>query len=395
MLLLDTHVSFSDLPSGAKVTSNSQVDDLGNGEHLEQQEDSENVESGVMEASKLHADFLLAKTGTMFNPQGGSRPILRDPDASAEPQPSSTGYGESLLETAIPGTQDTTLTEYTGSLGDELREAYCDTESKQRSEFLPIDALDRIVTEERVREEIGKFSETSDDELDRHVQHVLGAASTIPGQTTSRKKIFAILALIDKLDAIWDFVTEGIYDVHLPFEKEKTQSLGGTRKGRLELSRKSETSGSTRIPIRAFHGWSGSEVTNFERTQWNVHIPIFFLNTKKEPKVRHYPLQESVVLPFIEDDEVKQGGKMGGFSEVWRVKFHPSHHNQGFLAVGLFPKTKIPLLYVSNWIICISSQGNAKIHHSPSNDCVTWTRDPSATRCKISKGSALATICTS
>ncbi|KAG6365568.1 hypothetical protein INS49_007179 [Diaporthe citri] len=304
MLLLDTRVSFSDLPPsssvqkpGTELASNSQVDDLGNGKHLEQQEDSEDLDSGATGSSQPPADILVAKTGTRFKSEGDSRPMPGDSDAPAESQPSSTGYDESLLETAIPETQDTTLTECTGSLGDELREAYCDTESKQRSDFLPIDALDRIVTEDRVKEEIGKLSGCSRKNLNHDVQQVLGAASTIPGQTTSRKKIFAILALIDKLDAIWDFVTEGIYDVHLPFEKEKAQSPGGHEK-------------------------------------WNVHIPIFFLNTKKDPKVRHYPLQESVVLPFIEDDEVKQGGKMGGFADVWRIKFHPSHHNQGVLASG-------------------------------------------------------------
>lgn len=248
--------------------------------------------------------------------------------------PPSLKYNDTLEEKTVSVTQETTLTECPDRLGDELRNAYCDTEGKQPSEFLPIDALDRIVTEERVREEIAKFSEISDDELDRHVQHVLGASAT-PGQTTSRKKIFAILALIDKLEAIWDFVAEGIYDAHLPFEKGRAQSPDGSRKGRLELLRKSDTGDSTRVPIRAFHGWRGAEVTIFERTQWDVHVPIFFLNTKKDPRVRHYPLQESVVLPFIEDDEAKQSAKMGGFADVWRIKFHPSHHNHSVLAVCL------------------------------------------------------------
>lgn len=351
---MNTHVSFSDLPSlspvqkqGTELASNSQVDDLGNGKHLEQQEDSEDSITGATTPSQASVELLVSKAGGKFRQEGDSESMLGNQDANVESQPSSTGYDESLLGSVIPETQDTTLTECSESLGDELRDAYCDTESKQRSEFLPIDALDKIVTEDRVREEIGKFSEIPSDGLDRHVQHVLGA-STVPGQTTSRKKIFAILALIDKLEAIWDFVSEGIYDVHLPFEKEKAQSPDGSRKGRLELSRKSDTSGSTRVPIRAFHGWSGAEVTSFERTQWDVHVPIFFLNTKKDPRVRHYPLQESIVLPFVEDDEVKQGGKMGGFADVWRVKFHPSHHNRGVLAVGSTQNLKLLASYILN-----------------------------------------------
>lgn len=340
MLLLDTHVSISDLPSNSsaqkpetELASNSQVDDLGNGKHLEQQEDPEDLVTSATASSQLQAEILFAKTGTRFRLEGDSQSIPGNLDVSTESQTSSLGHSDSLLERALTDTQNTEPSEYTGSLGDELREAYCDTEGKQHNEFLPIDALDRIVTENRVREEIRRFSKGPHDGLDRGVQDVLGA-STSSGQTTSRKKIFAVLALVDKLEAIWDFVTEGIYDIHLPFEKERAQSPDGARKGPLELSRKTGTDGSTRIRIKAFQTWNGAEVTNFERTQWNVYIPIFFLNTPKEPKVLHYPLQESIILPFIEDDEVKQSSKMGGFAEVWRVKFHPSHHNQGVLAVG-------------------------------------------------------------
>lgn len=389
ILLLDTHVSFDDLlqsssvqKPGTELASNSQVDDLGNGKHLEQQEDSADLITDATTPSQVPAGFLVTEAGTRFRPEGDSHSNAREPGCA--------GRFTALLKrirresSRNRDTRDAKHNSHRmyGSLGDELRGAYCETASKQRSEFLPIDALDKIVTEDRVKEEIGKLSKCSNKNLDHDVQQVLGA-SNIPGQTTSRKKIFAILALIEKLEAIWDFVREGIYDIHLPFEKEKTQSPDGPRKGRFELSRRSDTGSSTRIPIKAFHGWTGAEVHNFERTQWDIHIPIFFLNTKKEPKVRHYPLQESVVLPFVEDDEVKQGGKMGGFAEVWRVKFHPSHHNHGVLAVSMAPNIKILTLYISDCIIYASSQEDAKTPLSLSNDFITWTRKPSARRSKI------------
>lgn len=346
MLLLGTTVSSADLPPassvqepGTEVASNSQVDDLGNGKHLEQQKDSESLFSGPTGLYKLPADILLAKTGTGFRLEGDHQSMSGDLDALSESQPSSFGHNDSLLERSIPGTKDTSFTESTGSLEDELREAYCDTASKQRSEFLPIDALDGIITEDRVDDIIGKSPKGLSVESGRSVQQIL-CASMIPGQTTSRKKIFAILALIDKLEAIWDFVAEDIYDIHLPFEKQKAQTVDGSKKGRLELTRRSDTCASARIPVKASHGWTGAAVTSFERTQWDVHVPIFFLNTQEDPKVRHYRLQDSVILPFIEDDEVKHGGKVGGFADVWRVKFHPSHHNQRSLAVSMNPKVQ-------------------------------------------------------
>lgn len=345
MLLSNNDISTDDCASNLTVqkaetdlASNSQVDDLGNGKHLEQQEYLDDSASGATPTSREPAELLVAEAGTGLRWEDKHQPMQEALD-TLETQPSSNGYDESLLDNGVPETQVTTSSEGFGSLGDELREAYRETASKQRSDFLPINALDRIVTEDRVREEIRKYSTGSYDDSDRDVKHILDA-STNPGQKTSRKKIFAILALLDKLGAIWDFVREGIYDVHLPFEKEKAHSPDGSRKNRLELTRRSDTGDSTRTPIRAFHGWTGADVSHFERTQWDVHIPIFFLNTEKDPRVRHYTLQESVVLPFIEDDEVKQGGKMGGFADVWRVKFHPSHHNHGVVAVSVARPSK-------------------------------------------------------
>lgn len=310
---LDSTVPSTALPSnlpvrepGTEVASNSRVDDLGNWKHLEQQRDPEYLAADTVALSQLPADILLATTGTGlgFRVEGDCHSMSGDLDALSEPQPFPVEYNNILPEETLLGAQEKTLAEMTGVLEDELREAYCDTAGKQRREFVPIDALDRIVTEDRVRDILGKLSKGSSSDPNRNVQQVLGT-SAIPGQTTSRRKIFAILALIDKLEAIWDFVAEGIYDFHLPFEKQKAHAIDGvSRKGRLELSRRSDTCASERIPIRASRGWNGAAVTSFERTQWDVHVPNFFLNTDKDPKVRHYHLQESVVLPFIEDDEV-------------------------------------------------------------------------------------------
>lgn len=336
---LDNTVPPADLSvrePGTEVASNSQVDDLGNGKHLEQQNDPEYLAAGPAALPQLPTDNLLVTTGTGlgFRLEEDCQSMSGDLDALSESQPSPSGYDNGLPGEALPATQDRELADLTGGLGDELREACCNTAGKQQREFVPIDALDRIVTEDRVRDILRNFSKGSSSDPDQDVQQILGT-SAIPGKTTSRKKIFAILALIDKLEAIWDFVAEDIYDFHLPFEKQRAQIIDGARKSHFELSRRSDTCASARIPIRSSQGWSGAAVAGFEKTQWEVHVPIFFLNTDKEPKVRHYRLQESVILPFIEDDEVEHCSGVGGFGDVWRVKLHPSHHNQGTLTVSI------------------------------------------------------------
>lgn len=215
------------------------------------------------------------------------------------------------------------------SLGDELREAYCQTKSKERHKFLPIDALDSIVTKERVREEIGKFSNVSHDDADRGVRLILDPPN-LAGQISSRKKIFAILALIDKLETIWDFIRQDIYDAHLPFEKQP-EDPDWTQKTWPALLRRAAPGSRVRFRIAAFRGWTGAEITSFERTQWDVYVPIFTLS----PRSHHHVLEDSVILPFVEDDEVKRGDEMDGFANVRRVKFHPSHYECGLLFVSV------------------------------------------------------------
>ncbi|KAI3391294.1 hypothetical protein diail_7625 [Diaporthe ilicicola] len=330
----DLYLYPSDQHGGHEVASNSQVDDLGNGKHLEQQRDSQDTTS----FDELSTELLVAETGTGLRLDEDSHSMSKDLDALAESQPSSHGYDDSLLEKDTPETQSSAYTEDCLSLGEELRDARCSTDGKQPSNFLPIDALDRIITKERVKEEMRKLSRASSPDLDGLADDILDV-STASGAATSRKKIFAILALVEQLETIQDFVREGIYDSHLPFalaEKQKITTANGARKTPLELMTDTDLDGTGKKPqaIKSFHGWADNNIRIFEKTQWEVCIPIFFLNTEKDPKVLHYRLKETVVLPFIEDDEVKQGAKVGGFANVWRVKFHPAHHNHGKLASG-------------------------------------------------------------
>lgn len=173
------------------------------------------------------------------------------------------------------------------TLGDELRGAYRRTESKERSEFLPVDALDRIITHERIREEIVKLSRKSQHDADQGARLLLGSSNR-PGQISSWKKMFAILALIDKLETIWDFVRQDVSDIDLPLKKT-FDFRGRPRERRPILLRRSGygRESARLIPIEAFDDWTDDEIMNLERTQWEVCGFIVCFNNKETPEARH------------------------------------------------------------------------------------------------------------
>ena len=76
------------------------------------------------------------------------------------------------------------------------------------------------------------------------------------------------------------------------------------------------------MSIEAFKNWSDEEIEDFDRIQWWMLAPVL---TRKE----HHELDDYPILPFITfeaNDEMKRR-KEGGYSEVYPVRIHPSHHN--------------------------------------------------------------------
>ena len=298
--------------SGSEVASASQIHDLGDAKHLEQQ-DSKTPGSAI--SQRAPDDIWVAEIGSSLGSGEHGHSMSEDLNA---------------LDRQMA--QDPPATVHAKSMEGDIREALVYTASKDQKEFVPIDALDRIVTKDRVKQEISELPNRPSADLDRAARQIWDT-SDITGQRTSRKKLFAILALIDQREAIWDFIEEGIYDVHLPFEKIERSSKSEPRKSLTELSRRSETEGPEQA-IKAFGAWKDHEIRMFWDRQWEICVPIFFLNSREKTTIPHYKLQSKITLPFIEDDETKANGNAGGFSNVWRVRIHPSHHNPGMLAVS-------------------------------------------------------------
>ena len=212
------------------------------------------------------------------------------------------------------------------NLGESIRAALIRVpQAGERKKFLPNDALDRIITRKKVRQELSRHM-VPPKELDTLTDKVWEITTPLPskslGKETTRRKIFAILGLMDKVKDIIDFIQDGLHDNDLPFEL-----LDGPRP-LLRLYGKGKDGNTDRIPL--FDKWRAHELESFNNYQWELIAPYFQLITETNRKVLHYNLQNRVILPFIEDVEGagRAGGRAeGGFGDVWRVKIHPAHHN--------------------------------------------------------------------
>ncbi|KAF8859778.1 hypothetical protein BDZ45DRAFT_673108 [Acephala macrosclerotiorum] len=211
------------------------------------------------------------------------------------------------------------------SLGMSIRAALQRSASRERENFLPLDALEGIVTRNRIRLELANLPTIPPEQLDYLTNQIWQIARLSHSKSffreTTRRKLFAILSLLQKEGQIVDFINEGLDDSDLPFVLSEA-----SRKGLLQLNRKGED-GSLHS-IHLFAKWRIYEIESFDNWQWKLMAPYFQLSTTEDRKILHYVLEARVVLPFIEDEANDNAVEQwGGFGNVWKVKIHPAHCN--------------------------------------------------------------------
>jgi len=300
-------------PQSSIASHSSVINDHGDARHLSENRAPSTVRSNS-EYESSTAD-LVAHLGAGFaNPE--------EPLKLNEYQISSQGEHLPLNDVAGENLQSTQSSVEDENLGRSIRAALLRSAVREGKDFLPINDLDRIVTRKSVRQELANLGravlpEQLDELTDRIWEIKSPSFSKSSSKKTTRRRIFAILALMQKVGYIVEFIKEGIYDSDLPFILSE-----GSHKGLRQLARKGEEG--ALHPIQLFSKWQIFEQEYFDTFQWQVLAPYFVLSTKKDPKILHYNLENMTIMPFVEDHEVKH---TGGFGDVWRVKIHPAHHN--------------------------------------------------------------------
>jgi len=199
-----------------------------------------------------------------------------------------------------------------------------------RGKWLPIDKLFELVNESLVYQELlrafgehlcqDKISELRDyaKKICADITYLDHAGNTLK---SSRRSIFAILTLMDKVQDAPKFVDAELSDKDLPLN------------WRTKPGTKDHEFYSTFIPNKTWtvgQTWRENVFDSFLGYQKLMLSPFFALKT-----VSFHDLDPDAVLPFIEDEHNIRH-RQGHHGSVWRVKIHPAHHDAHEVLLSTF-----------------------------------------------------------
>ncbi|KAL8381820.1 hypothetical protein RB595_005873 [Gaeumannomyces hyphopodioides] len=216
--------------------------------------------------------------------------------------------------------------------------------NKPLKEFLPFNKLGELITMETVEKELifHGIGPAHASELSAKIVDISSPVAPQPSiyEKTTRRKLFTILVIMEKVPAILDFIQEGLLDKDLPFVYDPATGKLPNRRLRSfspTLCRKPPGGGDAPlVPVESMRLWKAMEIEYFHSNQWTMLAPFLQLSNQETPKVHHYPLDYHSILPFVAiegpDDASHNGLKemrefTGGFSEVHKIQIHPHHHN--------------------------------------------------------------------
>ncbi|CAN9091263.1 unnamed protein product [Alternaria alternata] len=208
-------------------------------------------------------------------------------------------------------------------LGKLIRRHMLIAASSTKSQFLPLSDLEAIVTYRNIRRELERSGVTSD--LDRIADQVWSTKKLSNG-TTTRRKIFAILCLMERAQNIQDFIYEDVFDSHLPFEFEHNQN-------RVLRNNKSP------VPIELFIRWQDNDRDSFPSGDV---LP----EDKKRTHGRHGDIKPENILWFKDTTRRFSTDNLGKLtiSDLGSTEFHGtlSREVQASAAGGFTPTYKSP-----------------------------------------------------
>ncbi len=188
---------------------------------------------------------------------------------------------------------------------------------KRNKRWLPIDKLFELVNPHTVRRELSRklSPPPSQADMDRYTDYFCSHVTKYDPITNkqfklARRCIFAALALAERLEDAPFFANHlDLWDGDLPLERHDQQLVS-----RVDPAKTMD------LP----EGWNYRVAESFEYYQLYMLSPFFDLESQND--VPFHELDESCVLPFIEDfySERRQYGHHG---TVWKVRLHPAHHN--------------------------------------------------------------------
>jgi hypothetical protein len=211
------------------------------------------------------------------------------------------------------------------SLQRAIMDARLETLDEEGRYFLPLDKLNELITHSSIKRELQRPRyrlRVNEDILSGIAQNVLKLKRLqfIPiKRRTSRRKIFAVLAMLQRAELIQEVIQEALYDSDLPFEFAYP-----------EVFRRADD-GEQPVQVQFLRDLEPDERHLFEKYQYQMLAPYFVLNWHPAEPVYHYQLSRRCPLPFlpgkgIGGDVADSSSNFSGSSGmVLRVQIHSAH----------------------------------------------------------------------
>ncbi|KAL9063517.1 MAG: hypothetical protein Q9157_008207 [Trypethelium eluteriae] len=132
------------------------------------------------------------------------------------------------------------------------------------------------------------------------------------------RRLFAILAYIQRLEQLRRFLDGNITDKRLPLRRSSEDLDGEDTSSEWVLEARGED-GRERIHVGALDSWSSDDREEFSHAQRLMTSPFF-------KRSESYSLDDDEVLPFLYP-RPKIEDRRGGYSEIRIRRPYPSHHN--------------------------------------------------------------------
>ncbi|KAF2120365.1 kinase-like domain-containing protein [Lophiotrema nucula] len=199
-------------------------------------------------------------------------------------------------------------------LANALRVARIQSADEADRFFIPNSDLEHIVTGEVVSAILSSLGIGTATEKGWLTTATLKTPDERKGQA-SRRKIFAILILLENVKPILDFISQDIFDHDLPFGFSETET---------KVFRRDRAD-----PVTLFESWTYNDRFLFDSMQWWMCSPYLRLNCINHPRITRYVVEDRAIMPFINEESPSRQPPWneGGFSVVKKIRFHPTHYN--------------------------------------------------------------------
>ncbi|KAJ4206027.1 hypothetical protein NW767_003272, partial [Fusarium falciforme] len=195
-------------------------------------------------------------------------------------------------------------------------------------EYLPIDQLCKILSPSVVHHLLLQYF--GDAKASEYEREVLGTQDGTPVSPPRRRRILAILVLIDQVKRLPKFIEHGVDDTALPFHFAHIKpSLVVTVSYMPHLQDETcqekdcpcqNSDRKDQLILKKFDVWPCRTAKEFTLWQSIIHVP--FLKFPGD-RIYFYDLYQDSTLPF----DLYELQETGGYGSVRKVTIHPSHYN--------------------------------------------------------------------